>query len=242
MFRLKRSSVWMAALAVAAVLGMPPPPAVAEFKLRLSSAGVEAKEFTDADGDGIISYAGEYGNFEVVFTIGASKPAIGNDHLAQMDLTAFTVNAKQTVGGTLFIDLTDTGFNVVPGTNDQVLLTSSIGGNVSAGGTVFFQSWADLGNQEYGGLAASPGPTFTTDSQGPLVGLGFSSVAETSFTLSGGGPFSLTSRTTVTLNAGGTFASTDGSTTVHTPAPGALVLALGGLPLLGVYWMRRKRQ
>jgi hypothetical protein len=170
-----------------------------------------------------------------------------------MDVKTLTVNAKG-AGGTLYFDMTDTDFTVVPGNNGAARLSSSTAGIVY-NGSVSFQSWANFGtggNQEFGGLDPVSGAVVTTDSQGYNRNV-FNSVKELDFTLQDGGPFSMTSRTVVKLGAHGSFSGTDGRTSVITadptgmvvtPVPTGMVLALTGIPLIGVgLWrMRRKHK
>lgn len=241
MLRLKTSHL-MVALVGAIILGAPPP-AQAAFKLRITD-GKETKFVEDTDGDGFINYNGSIGSFNIVVTTGVSKPAIGNQYMADMDVTSLAVTSGP-LGGTLTIDMTDTGFDIVPGNNDSAILTSSIAGNISAGGSVTFQSWVGFGagNQEFIGLDSSSGTVVTTGLQGPLTGNAFASSVSKEFTLSPQ-PFAMTSRTVIVLTGNGTFSSTDGRTTVITPAPAVGVLALSAAPVLfaGLFFRRRLRK
>ena len=56
------------------------------------------------------------------------------------------------------------------------------------------------------------------------------------------GPYSLTFVESFTLSAGGSLTLTGGNVQVVTPAPSTAVLALSGLPLLGLgLWLRRRK-
>jgi hypothetical protein len=107
-----------------------------------------------------------------------------------------------------------------------------MGGNVSPGGSVTFQSWVT-----YGGGASEE----TTDLQGPLTGA-FSDARSELFELTTPGSFAPRNRTVIALGAAGQFASTDGHTYVANPAPPSLAAALLALPIITLYgWRCRKR-
>lgn len=243
MLRSWRSLTTVAVLAGAALFAMPPP-AQADFMIRISDGTATPPTIlTDPDENGLITFSGSIGGFDIVVTTALSKPAIGNKYIADMDInvTAAPVTGS---GGTLYVDVTDTDFNISPGANNLALLKSSIVANISDG-FVTFQSWVNYGtdgNQEFGGLDPTTGLVETTDLQGPLSGTGVVSNVSKEFTLTTPDAFSLTSRTVITLEPGGTFASTDANTRVVTPGPASLALAASGLPFLGLYWLRRKRQ
>jgi hypothetical protein len=243
MLRSWRSLATAAVLAGAVLLALPPP-ARAEFKVRISDGTTTLAPVTDTDGDGVITHTfTTFGGFQVVVTTAFSKPLIGNSYLADMDINVSAAPGTS-LGGTIYVDVTDTDFSINPGPNNTALLQSSIVANISSG-SVTFQSWVNYGtggNNEFGGLDPTTGLVETTDLQGPLTGIGVVSNVSKEFTLTTPDAFSLTSRTVVTLAPGGTFASTDGNTRVLTPGPGGAVMALFALPALGVLgWRRRQR-
>lgn len=240
MFKFKIGLPLAAALAGFILLGETAP-VQAEFKLRISD-GTTTQVLSDTNGDGVISFNGSIGNFNVVVTTGLSKPAIGNANLASMDVTALTVTTGAS-GGVLTIDMTDTDFKVVPGANNYANFAVGFGGNISAGGNASFQSWVNYGaggNQEFGGLESAGGST-RVSTISPQAGNGFGVSTSDYFTLSTPDAFSMTSRTVISLSGNGTFASTDGHTSVVTPAPASLTIAAIALPLLsGLGWRRRR--
>jgi len=216
-----------------------PPPLLADFKIRISD-GVTTKTVADGDDgsvDGLININTTLGNFKVVAVVGVSKPLVGNSSNAVMDITSLGVTSTG-AGGTLTIAATDTGFKLPAGTAP---VTSNIAGNLTAGGTVTYQSWIDLANNEFGGLDNNSGQVTTTGSQGPLSGL-FTSTANANVPGYGGGDFSLTNELVITLPAGGAISSTDMSTSVVVPAPSSFAAVLFAMPVLGMYGWARKRK
>jgi hypothetical protein len=242
MVRFRKTGLLAAILAGIVCMGLPPP-ADAAFRLRISD-GTTTVNVTDSDGDGFVSYSGAIGNFVINFTAGTSKPALPNtQYLANMDITSFDVTSSNG-GGTLTVDLTDTGFALAP--LPAYYLTSSATGNTN--GSVTFQSIVDMrnsGTDEFTSSGEVNGTTVvSTGLQGPLSGaFGGGSPGDSLRTLafSGTSPFSLTSRTVITLGSNG-YSSFDGLTTVAVPAPGGAALLLAGLPFLGVYQWRRRRK
>jgi hypothetical protein len=244
MVRYHRILPLMAALAGAAILGMPPP-AEAAFKLKMSVAGGPSIEVEDVNDDGLVGYFGDLGAFTVNVTVGASKPLLGNPFLADMDITS--LNVTTSTGGELTIELTDTGFSVLPTSESRFHLVSSATGNVF-NGSVTFQSIVDMrdnGENEFTSASDVDGATVvSTGVQGPLSGaFGGGSPIDSLRTLEyvGTNPFSMTSITTIKLNPYG-FSSFDGRTSVMTPEPSGTALVLAGLPILGAFqWWRRRK-
>ncbi|MBI3411169.1 MAG: hypothetical protein HY040_22775 [Planctomycetes bacterium] len=235
MLRLFRNWPLLAILTGIVVLAEPPP-AKADFQIRISD-GTTTQVFTDNNaGDlngqiGAMNIVTSVGNFNVVMALGVSKPVVGNSSLAVIDLSSLSVSTVG--GGTLRIDITDTSFTIPPGANQTAFLSSQITGNVF-GGSIGYQSWVDYSNTAFGGADSSPGPVFSTGLQ--------ANNTTANMLVSGfnGGPFSLTSETVISLGGGG-FASADGTTSLVTPAPSTLGAALIALPILGlVGWQRRR--
>jgi hypothetical protein len=234
MYRFSRSLI-LTLLVAGAVFLATPPPADAAFQLRLSDdGGTTFTTITDGGaGDsssmaGVIVFNGAIGNWIVNVTTGISKPVFPNTpSLAKMDLNSTNVHANSS--GTLTIELTDTGFSLVPSPFNYIL-NNQFGGTIS-GGTVTAQSFI--------GVTEFDTSTFSSPVLGPLGPGAFA--ASSSSTFAGSSPFSITQRLNLTVGAGVTNFSGDFETTVVTPAPPSLLLAGLGLPFLGLaYWYKRK--
>jgi len=222
--------------------------AEAAFKLRISD-GTTTKIVTDNGvGDSTPTVAGNilfidttsFAGFAVTVATGTSKPMPPNgSHLAFEDI-ALSVTYVGAGTGVLTIDLTDTNFNLgsLPG---PAGMKSAASNNSSAGVSLTFQSYVNYGaggNNEFGGIDPATGSVFTTGLQGPLPP---SPNTATAVIPDLSNPFSMSSRTVLTFGNPGT-ASADNNTTVATPAPAGLLLALSASPAFGLgYWFRRRR-
>lgn len=160
---------------------------------------------------------------------------------------------------TIRIELSQDGFTAPTGT--PLTLSSSAGGSFDYLGGTNPNAQQSVAATYQGFLASSPGPLFgqpaggstpiqvasasrTTAGTSPLV---FSPGTSVNNLVPGGTPFSLTDvlTFTFTLDAGSgqTAANVSASTVASVPAPAGVVLALSGLPVLGIgTWLRRRRQ
>jgi len=229
--------LWSIAILAGIVVLGTPPPAEAAFKVRLSFDNgttwntVQDNMAGDSDATaGFINASFSGNGFNVIVSLGTSKPLIGSASSAEIDNS---VLATHNVAGTgsFLIQLTDTGFGLPPG---NALITSTITGQVTGNpSSLAFQSWASSSNAEFATSGLTGGP------QGPLSGVvnstatGFGSLSS---------PFSVTNQMTVTLSGTGSLASVDGHTTVTNPEPATIVAALAGLPALGGFWWRRRKE
>jgi hypothetical protein len=132
--------------------------------------------------------------------------------------------------------VTQTDFNnPIPGIFLQTIVSSF---SSSLGGTVTVTSFADPGNHLFASTSSSynsPGTAAGTV-QGPsLTSAGSSS---TSFTATGN--YSLTTEMSFALPAGASVMFKVG-TMVSTPEPATFAMALAGLPLAGLAYMRRRK-
>jgi hypothetical protein len=212
-------------------------PAEAGFKLRLdasSTVGVDkviADAFPAPAGDdtsgleGVIATTAiSVGNFAITITSGISKPSNAAPEMMHLNIV---INKLAGSGAdTLTVDLTDTGWTGGPG----ILVTSAggvLGGSVSQ---VTYQTFTSSNNTEFDlSDQSSSVQTFTTSPFG-----GTNSVAVD------GSPFSITQRVVITAGAGAGSAS--GDFTVATPLPAGVILALTGIPALGIgAWVRRRK-
>lgn len=178
----------------------------------------------DNDNDGLVTFAGNVGNWTFNASIGTSH-LIFNAPI--MDLAS--VNAVTNHAGTLIVTLTDDTFPSFPaGGMLEGLFTGQVingSGSMSVTGSII-----DSGNN-----------TLATVSDGPVTST-FSGIPQfDSYT-----PFvgNYTLEITATFVSDGTFSSsTDFSLETHAvPVPAGIVLLGMGAPLLGAgYWMRRRR-
>jgi hypothetical protein len=173
-------------------------------------------------------------------------------------LESNTTNGVVTVGGALAVATTIT---IVISENNwtepaaaPLLLSSSAGGSISSGGTATTVTSTNQGfiNNTNVLPGLTPGGTSTplANASATLAGAGTASLVYTpspgSAVAPGGVPFSMTEVFTYTFAAGsytgGGGANVSGSVSVAPiPAPAGLVLALTGLPCLGIgAWLRRR--
>jgi hypothetical protein len=137
-----------------AVGALAPTTAHAAFKLRLSDGVAPPIVVTDGGfGDsnpvvGVITYNGVVGAvWNVNVTTGTSKPIVGGPGIAKLDLNSLNVTTAPGPGGSLTIDLTDTGY-ATPTGGQPGNLTSAIGGTTD--GTVrLVQQILDPDNLEF---------------------------------------------------------------------------------------------
>lgn len=236
MIALLKKGALLAALATVALLGGAGS-AQAGFKLRLTEGSLVTTITGGGGGVGVSNLV--FGDFLINFIGGLSKPLIGGTNEAAMSIGTLTVRSTGT-GGTLSVELTDTDFDIG---NDGPFfkVVSSITGITN--GQVRYQSWVDASNAEFGHGS-------TTGLQGSFTGVFVDTVEKL---LPGDSDkFSITSQTLITLGPDATFSSTDGITTVTptpgeviqgaAPAPAAVVLALTGLPVLGLGGVLRLRK
>jgi hypothetical protein len=133
----------------------------AAMYLSLNDGAGNSALLSDTDGDGVITYSGTLGVWNLNVTTGVSKPFIGGVTTPKMDLNS--VNASTRAGGVLTIMLTDTDFYPDP-TWSSTKLISGIGGTTI--GTVSLDQILDEGNAEFPLLGAAE----LSVSTGPLTG------------------------------------------------------------------------
>jgi hypothetical protein len=157
-----------------------------------------------------------------------------NGNLAQVDVSS----ATSTGTGKLIIDVQETAAFTSPGSSGQnMILTSKIADSSQSStgnATVTFQSWANNTG------TAFTGTTGNLQTFDPNTGVNAApNTVSTIFTRGSG--YYLSNE--LTIAAGNDVTSVSGSTRVTAPAPAGLVLALTGMPLLGLGgWLRHRRK
>lgn len=241
----RRKFMFSVAILAGIIIAGLAPPAEAGFRLRIEQVGGPGAVLTDTDNDGVITFMGAVGNFNLNITTGLEQPPqpINANAYAALDLNNVSVNA---VGaGTLIITLEADGFTQGP--DGPMAVVDQVGGTLAPGVTATFTSWANPTNQmpafgadqgvgAIGAIGATPagsaGTTPLTFTTSP-----FSGTSSNNFTKSGS--YSLFSQASFTFGGSGGTISFD-QTTFTTPAPGGLLLALAAVPALGVGYLRRR--
>ena len=176
--------------------------------------------------------AGHGAQYTIQVDTGESKPVLGSAASPDLDLS-YSVN--RTAAGspeTLTINVSDTDF-----TNTPTPLNIMYGGTNGPGTSSSSTGGTGLNNMVFNtGDASGSVPTSGTFGPGAYSGNGGFTVPNNN-----GNPYSLTIG--VTLNNDGSKGISSGDTELTAaPAPAALVLALTGMPVLGVgAWLRRRR-
>jgi len=185
--------------------------------VEISGTGGTTFQVSDSDGDGIVSWIGTFGVFDLTLTMGVTKPQDGSSAVPMMHLSgAATTNSDN---GTLTIKFTEDGFGP---------LNSSITGFISSmngsGGTQSLDVYYDTGNQSFG-----------TGTQ--FADIDVLDTSEIFNNVPNSSPFSLTMVSTIILNNGtGSF-----DDTVVAPVPEPATILLMGFGLLGLGIFGRKK-
>jgi hypothetical protein len=209
-----------------------------------SESGVTAGAF--AGTPNAISFSGSIGQFTLNVTTGTSTPFLSAPSFYEaQDLTNVTINSSG--AGTLRLILSKDNYGA--GTPDgNLTFKSDVGGvlTAGAGSSITFASYVDDGNG-IPNLGHDQNPVGALD---PVTGVGTAAITQTfgpgvfsdstGVAFSKTGTYSIYQVVTVTFTGAGSVSFND---TVGTaPAPAGLVLALTGLPALGVgNWLRRRR-
>ncbi len=221
----------------------------AAFKIRISD-GTTTKTIVDGGVDdaaaaspGTISFTGTVGHISLTITSGKANPAPGfvaTPYFAKVDLNVGSVAVDQ--AGTYTFELTDTGYNFVD--LPYAVTDSTQMNDISSNGTATFQSIIDMrsgGANEFTPVGDINGTTVVSlGAHGPfdIDDLAVNKTTKGVFT--GTSPISITQIITLTFTGAGDATSLDFKTTVTTPAPGGLIIALSGLAAVGTFRLRRK--
>jgi len=185
-------------------------PARADLEIRVTD-GVHSGTANDLGTPGFAAFSGTIGNFNVTNAQGVGFPDIGSPSAPQLDLASFDFTT--TAGGTLTVEVTETGFATAA---VGMMFLSDITG-VYGNSSATMNTYLDTTNADFGtGTPLSSG-LFDNQSASTLL----ASVA---------GPYSLTEIVTVTAGAG-SFSSIDAAI-VAAPEPTSLTLLAAGLALL----------
>ncbi len=173
-------------------------------------------------------------NFQVVGMFGTSQPLGQNSpYLNRLDLSNVNVSSPGE-GGTLLVEITDTGFSNAPMAALGGSFTTSIGGTLGTNSnTIQVESYWDANNAPFGmGELLSSLGTFT----GPGA-FSEDDVVYTAPSLDFYGPFSLTQRLTISM-AADDIISYDSELIAAVPEPSTMLLLGSGL--VGLIGYRRK--
>jgi hypothetical protein len=241
MVRIGRTFPLLVACLTAAAFWATPPPARADFQLRIYEDGnfLAAPGVLTDGGSGVITYSGNAGDFNLAFTYATSNsPGADNVGIVTVANTRITNNTNAT--HTLTIEVSSQGFDLPTG--DSLSLLNSASGTISRGSiNGSFTSYVDRSNSLFGKSdVAAPAVTFAGTAG--TNSASFSGTTEV-YPFSSTGTYSITNVGTYTFAAGASMTLTGGLSEVHAPAPPGLVLALSGMPLLGFgCWFRGRRR
>jgi len=244
MLRFRNVRHLVAAVAAAVVLVGSAPKAKAAFVLTLSEDGGPATSFSAADFT-TLSYNSTFGDFKIVL-FGASSDNGGPGNQSDL-LSANTkiTNLDTTTAHVLTLSLTQTNYTLPTGTT--LYTGSGMGGSVDSGtlGLTTFQAYFDKNNAQFGTTTTSGLQVSVVNGSSFQAGGAFTSFSRDNAT----DPYSISSVTNFALSAGGS-ANYSNSVATSTsrlpgdpllPAPAGLVLALTGMPVLGLRaWIRRR--
>jgi hypothetical protein len=166
-------------------------------------------------GTGLAAFSGTIGNFNVAITEGAGFPAVGSPSDPILDLTSLDLTSS--AGGTLTVEVTETGFTTI---SSAATFLSDITG-IYTNSNATMNTYLDTTDADFGmGTLLSSG---LLDNQSDAVSL--PSVT---------GPYSLTE--VVTIAAGPNSLASIDAAIINAPEPGSLPLlgaALAALCLIG---------
>jgi hypothetical protein len=230
-------------LAGAAILAAPAP-ARAAFQMTLTEVNVNTGTtiasttvVDNGSGDqssmsGVIGFLGSLGDFNIQLSVGTSNSQYGVQP-AQLTINNVSIDSNGIALGQtrqVIITLQDTGFTA-PDPGHAVMTSQLSTTQLPTGSNVTFQSF----------LNSSAGTQLS------LATVGGAAVDD-QVTI-GSSPYTLKDVTTYTIQGQGTgfgkgiTVQSTGLTSVVAPAPGGAVLALAGVPFLGLgCWLRRRKK
>ncbi len=231
-----------AALLGAAALLAAPSQARADLIISLQEAGVNGGAITTfastATDFSSVSKTGTYGDFTVTIFGGSSDNAATMSDILSSTTSVQNSNLLTSGEHTLVLYVTQTNYTLPTG--PKLNVQSSLGGSINQGTlglTGVFQAYADKNNNANGTGDFSNGPQNANQ-----TGSSYDTGSANGLFTRGSGSYSLTSVITFDLSAGGKANFSSQENVTQAPAPAAVVLALVGMPFLGVgaWWRRRK--
>ncbi len=247
MVRFRKLLLGVMAIALAVFL-VAPSSARAQLTIEVSTDG--GATFTKITGSSTFASGSVTTAGGTTIGVQGSSNAPSGSQTAQISQVQLAINNGGSGTDTfhLIVAVSDTNFKSPAG---QAGLTSSLSGSVAAGavtGTGTFQSIVDYNNHLFGGFpgipgGASSGNSFSTGPQSFTITSSFNNTVTgtTIATI----PFAMSNEFDIgnlSIGSGAQLGLT-GTTTLAVPAPPTAVLALGGLPLLGLGgWLRRRKQ
>lgn len=236
MIRFSRCLTVAAAVAGLSLLGMASP-ARASIELVLTQTSGGGGTGTGTAVGNTDTFSGTVGDFAVTVSIATSNSP-GSPSLAYTTGSAITITNNGANTETLQILSSANGFTS-PSSPPPLNVTDTVSGSVTSGTIVsgnaqgFASLTNALGAETFAStklvIATVPGGT-SFSANGDVGGFNATST------------YSLTFVENITLSAGGTVTVTGGNVETVVPAPAGLVLALAGLPVLGLGYLRRRRQ
>ncbi len=212
-----------------AILGvallMAPATARADFELMITTSSGFSMTLHDSS-SGFISYTGAAGaNFSITVDTALSYPVQGSPTNPDMDLN-FLVHNATGVADTITISASDTDFGPLLTAGSFIMTT---GGTIGNNASLTYQTFQDTTNHDFGATTSSPTLSF---GPGPFSGISALPVNAASL-------YSLTQTVIVTTTGASTISA---DSELYAPAPAGVLLALSGMPVmgLGMYLRRRK--
>jgi hypothetical protein len=224
-----------------------PPPARADYQFQLKiyedlgsqsfQSATPLLTLVDTTQSGVIQYSGSVGDFNLAFTYATSNSPGTENGIVTIANTRVT-NTKS-VAHSLTIAVSSTGFQTTSDT-----LVNSASGTISRG-TVYgdFTSYVDRTNTLFGagdvktpavlfsGTAGTPSSSFS----GTSFASGLNTGPDMMYSITNVGNYNFAGNASVTL--------TGGYSETIAPVPSGVVLALSGVPFLGLsFWFRRRWQ
>jgi hypothetical protein len=245
MIRFRKLLPLAAVLAGAVVLGTPRA-AHAYIEVDYSVDG-SARTFGNSSNTGTVFFGGDLlGVYNVALNFSTTNTP-GNNALALVTSSNNTVTTDTGVSGThtLTIYVTSLDFTNPTSPPPTVLGTASSGTTAAGSGkvTVTYAGYADATNTKFGTqVAAGPG-SYDIVATGGQGGNGGGPALTNSFSPNGA-KYSLTDVLKIQTTDSVNITNVTGNVNVTpTPAPAGAVLALSGLPFVGLgAWLRRRKQ